>query len=337
MKVAAIAIVRNAVDLAPLTALHHHLVGANRVWVIDNGSSDGTYEALRDLARKVPGLRVDRDDGPFDQAGMATRMANELLREDRYLIVPFDADECWDLSIDRLARFMAREQVNAAIGEVVNYIQARSVLVPTVDSWRLGNRRVARPVNPGILLSAMQDERHCYVELVSMAKMVAAPPKGATVEIIKGAHSIHYEGRKEMRWRRIACLHLPLRAASELEKRVRDYKDRHAPFRPKPEFGWRLNYWAEMLESGKIEREWAANSYAADGTLDVFSRPAPTIVDDRMVRYLQRADLFLKCLRLPGSRFWAAPARAALKPRFRSVKSPAGLDLRPVREGTGNP
>ena len=93
-----------------------------------------------------------------------------------------------------------------------------------------------------------------------------------------------------MPWRRVACLHLPLRAASELEKRVRDYKDRHAPFRPDPEFGWRLNYWSEMLASGKIEREWAANAYAPDGTLDIFGRPAPTIRDDRLVRYLRRAD-----------------------------------------------
>ncbi len=95
-----------------------------------------------------------------------------------------------------------------------------------------------------------------------------------------------------MPWRRVACLHLPLRAASELEKRVRDYKDRHAPFRADPEFGWRLNYWSEMLASGKIEREWAANSYAPDGTLDVFGHPAPTVEDDRLVRYLRRADLF---------------------------------------------
>jgi Glycosyl transferase family 2 len=332
VKVATIAIVRNAVDLAPLTALHHHLIGADCVWVIDNGSSDGTYEALRDLARKVPGLRVDRDDGPFDQAGMATRMANALLKEDRYLIIPFDADECWDLSIPRLVRFMVEQQVNAAVGAVVNYIQARSVLTPTADSWRLANRRVEQPVNPGVLLAAMKDERHSFVELVVMAKMVAAPPRGATVDIVKGAHSIGYEGCKEARWRRIACLHLPLRAASELEKRVRDYKDRHAQFRPKPEFGWRLNYWSEMLESGKIEREWAANSYAEDGTLDVFGRPAPTVFDDRMVRYLQRAALFLKCMQLPGGRFLAMPARAALKPRFPSVKSPAGLDLRAVQQ-----
>jgi hypothetical protein len=67
----------------------------------------------------------------------------------------------------------------------------------------------------------------------------------------------------------------------------------------------------------------------------VFGRTTPTIVDDRLVRYLQRADLFLKCLRLPGGRFWSAPARALLKPRFSSVKSPAGLDLRPVQEAAG--
>lgn len=337
MKTAAITIVRNAVDLAPLTALHHHLIGADCVWVIDNGSTDGTYEALRDLARKVPGLRVDRDDGPFDQAGMVTRMANELLKHDRHLIVPFDADECWDLSIPRLARFMAEQQANAVGGAVVNYIQARSVLVPTAGSWRLARRRIEYPVIPGTLLTAMKDERHAFVELVLMGKEVAAPPTGTTVDIVKGAHHIRFEGCKSKRWRRIACLHLPLRAASELEKRVRDYKDRHAPFRVKPEWGWRLNYWSEMLESGKIEREWAANSYAADGTLDIYGRSAPTIVDDRMVRYLRRADLFRRSMRLPGGRFWAMPARALLKPRFPSVKAPAGLDVRPVQDVPGEP
>ena len=329
MKTAAIAIVRNAADLAPLTALHHHLLGADSVWVIDNGSSDGTYEILRDLAARVPGLRVDRDDGPFDQARMATDMANALLRDGHRLIVPFDSDECWDLSIPRLARFMAEHRVNAVTGTVINYVQARSVLAPTPGSWRLADRRVERPMDPGDLRGSMKDERHSFVQLIFTPKMLAAPPAGAAVGILKGAHMIQYEGRVAMPSRRIACLHLPLRAASELEKRVRDYKDRHAPFRPSPEFGWRLNYWSEMLASGKIEEEWAANSYAPDGTLDIFGRPAPTIRDDRLVRYLRRADLFLKTMRLPGARVWAMPARAILKPRFASVKSPAGLDLRP--------
>ena len=329
MRTAAIAIVRNAVDLAPLTALHHHLIGADNVWVIDNGSSDGTYEALRGLAAKVPGLRVDRDDGPFDQARMATDMANALLREGHRLIVPFDADECWDLSIPHLARLMADQQVNAVTGTVVNYVQARSVLRPTAESWRSADRRVKNPMDPGDLRGSVKEERHSFVQLIFTPKMLAAPPPGATVTIYKGAHQIAYDGQTAVPWRRVACLHLPLRAASELEKRVRDYKDRHAPFRPNPEFGWRLNYWSEMLESGRIEREGAANSYATDGTLDVFGHPAPTIRDDRMVRYLRRADLFMKAMRPPPARLWALPARALLKPRFASVKSPAGIDVRP--------
>jgi len=300
--------------------------------VIDNGSSDGTYETLRALATRVPGLRVDRDDGPFDQARMATDMANALLRESHRLIVPFDSNECWDLSIPRLARFMAEQRVNAVTGTVVNYVQARSVLAPKPGSWRLANRRVERPMDPGDLRGSMKEERHSFVQLIFTPKMLAAPPTGAIVSIRKGAHYVDYDGRTVMPWRRVACLHLPLRAASELEKRVRDYKDRHAPFRPNPEFGWRLNYWSEMLASGKIEHEWAANSYASDGTLDVFGRPAPTVCDDRLVRYLRRADLFLKAMRLPGAKLWAMPARALLKPRFASVKSPAGLDLRPQGE-----
>jgi hypothetical protein len=329
VRTGALAIVRNAVDIAPLTALHHLLIGADTVWVIDNGSTDGTYEVLRDLAAKSPGLRVDRDGGPFDQARMATDMANALLREGHRLIVPFDADECWDLSIPRLARFMARNQVNAVTGTVVNYVQARSVLTPSPGSWRLASRRVKQPMDPGDLRDSMREERHSFVQLIFPTKMLAAPPEGTPVAIVKGAHAIKYQGRVTMPWRRVACLHLPLRAASELEKRVHDYKDRHAPFRRDPEFGWRLNYWTEMLASGKVEREWAANAYAPDGTLDIFGRPAPTIRDDRLVRYLRRADLYLKAMRLPAARLWAMPARVLLKPRFASVKSPAGIDARP--------
>ena len=335
MKSAAIAIVRNAADLAPLTVLHHHLLGVDTVWVIDNGSTDGTYEILRSLARRVRGLRVDRDDGPFNQARMATDMANAALRDGHRLIVPFDSDECWDLSLPRLSRFMLRRGANAVTATVVNYVQSRAVLAPAPGSWKLATRRVERPVDPGDLRDAMTEARHSFVQLISKQKMLAAPPSGAAVEIVKGAHDVAYDGQIAAYCRRTACLHLPLRAASELEKRVWDYKDRHLPFRRRADNGWRLDYWSEMLASGRIELEWAANSYGPDGSLDVFGRPVPTVGDDRLVRYLRRADLFLKSMRLPGAKFWALPARAVLKPRFASVKSPPGLDLRPAQGAAG--
>jgi hypothetical protein len=217
--------------------------------------------------------------------------------------------------------------VNAVTGNVVNYVQARSVAAPYPGSWRLASRRVEHPMDPGDLQGSLREERHSFVQLIYARKMLAAPPSGARVDINKGAHAVGYEGRATMHWRRLACLHLPLRAASELEKRARDYKDRHAPFRIGPDSGWRLNYWSEMLEGGRIEREWAANAYAPDGTLDIFGRPAPTVRDDRLVRYLRRADLYRKAMRPPPARLWAAAARAVLKPRFASVKAPAGVDV----------
>ena len=106
MKSAAIAIVRNAVDIAPLTVLHHWLLGCDRVWIIDNGSSDGTYEALLTLQSRLPGLRVERNDGPFDQASWTSDMANALLREGYDLIIPFDADECWNVEPAAVIRSM---------------------------------------------------------------------------------------------------------------------------------------------------------------------------------------------------------------------------------------
>jgi hypothetical protein len=194
VKTGALAIVRNA---APWTALHHLLIGADTVWVIDNGSTDGTYEALRDLAAKSPGLRVDRDDGPFDQARMATELANALLRDGHRLLVPFDADECWDLSIPRLARFMQRNQVNAVTGSVVNYVQARSVLAPSPGSWRLASRRVEQPMDPGDLQCSMKEERHSFVQLIFRPKMLAAPPAAARFAIVKSPAAVDVRPSQE--------------------------------------------------------------------------------------------------------------------------------------------
>jgi len=87
--------------------------------VIDNGSGAiGTYEILRHLAARVPGLRIDRDDGPFDQARMATDMANALLREGPSTDRAVRFRRCWDLSIPRLApASMAEQRVNAVHGD----------------------------------------------------------------------------------------------------------------------------------------------------------------------------------------------------------------------------
>ena len=316
MKSAAIAIVRNAVDLAPLTALHHWLIGVDRLWVVDNGSTDGTYEALKWLADRLPGFRVDSDPGPFNQARMTNDLANALLREGFQAIIPFDADECWNLSLRHMMSEFRRHDANVLSYPVVNYIQSRSVLRTEEGAWRHAIRRVARAINPQTHISnAVGNQRISFVERAFGRKVLIMPPPGSEVAYVKGNHSVTFEGQKLADLRTVACLHLPLRAASELEKRVVDYKDRHAPFRLSQAQGWRLDYWADRLATDKLMAEWAANSYDADGMLDVYGQQRPTIVDRRLVRHLARGARFRTLLERESARKWLLPLRFVFKAR----------------------
>ena len=334
MKSAAIAIVRNAVDIAPLTALHHWLLGCERVWVIDNGSSDGTWEALQRLQARLPGLRAERNDGPFDQAGWTSDMANALLREGFDLIIPFDADECWNVAPAAVMRSMRQRDVNVICAPVVNYIQARGVRQATPGAWRQATRRVERAYSPDLHASlVMGTGKLSFVERAFPRKVLLAPPRGARVEIVKGNHRVDFDGAKIANRRNFSCLHLPLRAASELEKRVVDYRSRHKPFRLHPAAGWRLDYWAEMLQAGTIELEWAANSYDADGMLDVFGSRRPTIQDDRMVRHLERAQVFLESLDRRPRVMLSWPLRLAFTARPSPFKVPENIEDLPPPVG----
>ncbi len=340
MKSAAIAIVRNAVDLAPLTALHHWLIGVDCVWVVDNGSTDGTYEALKWLAGRLPGFRVHSDPGPFDQARMTNDLANALLREGFRTIIPFDADECWNLSLGHLAQDFRKHDANALSYPVVNYIQSRAVLQTAPGAWRHAIRRVARTYSRQTpMMRVIGTQRISFVERAFGRKVLIQPPPGQEVALVKGNHSVTFEGQKCAELRSIACLHLPLRAASELEKRVIDYKDRHAPFFLTRLHGWRLDYWQERIASGNLMKEWAANSYDADGMLDVYGKQRPTIVDRRLVRHLARAERFRKAMEMTGGRAWVLPLRFAFKARpgrFTVPKSIKGLDgLPPVAAQQG--
>lgn len=336
MKTGAIAIVRNAVDIAPLTALHHWLMGCDRVWVIDNGSTDGTYEALLELQARLKGLRIDRDPGGFDQARWTSDMANALLREGFQLIIPFDADECWNIAVPEVARSMRQREVNVICAPVVNYIQSRAVLRADSGAWRQATRRVARAYNPDLHASlTMGTRKLAFVERAFPRKVLLAPPPGARVHIVKGNHRAEFDGMKVANRRNFSCLHLPLRAASELEKRVVDYRERHRPYRPLPGGGWRLDYWAEMLASGTIEQEWSANSYDGEGMLDVFGERRPTIEDMRMVGHLARAQRFRDALELAPGRRWLSALRLVMKARPSPFKVPENIEGLPELKQTG--
>ena len=127
----AVCVVRNAADIIALTVLHHLLTGVDLCVVVDNGSTDGTTDILKSIARKSGRLKLVEDAGPFDQGKFTTAAINEFTRHGEVVIIPFDSDEFWDCSVAKLRRQMTDIGANVLECQWKNFIQSRSVVAPT--------------------------------------------------------------------------------------------------------------------------------------------------------------------------------------------------------------
>lgn len=94
---------RNEIDLA-VDIVSHMLDQVDQVWVLDNGSTDGTGEALRDIRSSRITIIDDPEHGYYQSAKM-TNLANRAWAANSYrdcAIVPFDGDEWWQPSDEDL-------------------------------------------------------------------------------------------------------------------------------------------------------------------------------------------------------------------------------------------
>jgi hypothetical protein len=75
----------------------------------------------------------------------------------------------------------------------------------------------------------------------------------------------------------IVCLHAPLRSWSVLEAKV----DAQRPPEELDDYfsiAWHLRRWRRLFWEGRLENEWAANSYL-DDHLDVYGCRRPLVID----------------------------------------------------------
>jgi hypothetical protein len=270
-------LVRNEADIIRTNLLYHLASGIDQVLVVDNGSFDGTFEILEELAT-AGRVHVFSRPGAFLQSAMTIELAREAFLRGADWVVPIDADEFWHVPNGRL-----RDVLDAAAGagileaEVVNFVQDRRQHELSPRALLTMTRRVLAPVGASGEADVLVESGQIgFVEICYPPKCVS---RGSiALQIAQGNHSATGTYGPPRATGAIRCLHAPLRARALLERQKVE------PRRPADEIAdylrhtWQLRRWRRLAAEGGLDAEWRANSYAED-CLDVYGERHPLVID----------------------------------------------------------
>ncbi len=277
LNIVAVMVVRNEADLLPINIRYHAAQGIAAFRIVDNGSSDATADRLRELAQTVP-IQWTRDEGPYHQSEMVTRLAADAARAGADWIVPIDADEFWSAGGRILAEALAPSPAGRIQAQVLNFVQHRGSRARGDAALLTMTARVATPYAYEQSRELVESRQIAFVEMQYPAKWLfrASPdlrihPGAHGVDGIPGGPGVSAE---------IVCLHAPIRSRAVLDARA-EHGCRLIEAGYSPEHGWQNQRWHRLHAEGKLEEEWRANS-TEDGYLELGLRRTPVIFDPRL-------------------------------------------------------
>lgn len=289
--VAGVCIVRNSIDLMPFICGHYLRIGFSHIAFVDDGSSDGTFQFLTRLAgctQRVSVRRIVED--RIRQAFHMTNTTNELIVAGYPIVIPFDADEFWDIRARELEKELAGWKETAFEGKWVNFVQSRTERHSDPRSLFSMTYRA-----PGLTDANKASITGSERPFVCLGVRKVGLKATRSVEITKGQHGL-VGGPERHFWHTFEIFHVPIRSRDEIAKRGLNYEPRWALTRTDPDDSWQSAHYRNIILSGGLDVEWAANSFDRNGCLDVYGRPMQLMRDARLQYILASAvTYFVAC------------------------------------------
>ncbi|MCC4267059.1 MAG: glycosyltransferase family 2 protein [Microbacterium sp.] len=277
MKIVMTMMVRDEADIIEAVLEHHRRQGVDHILVTDNGSVDGTREALERFAQS--GFVTVWDDPVHrkQQSETVTRMA-------RLAATEYGAD--WVINADADEFFVAADEASTLrdelrrIDEAVQYVTVQVVNLtgaPAVDGTGLqrliyrDRRSAQRLVSAGIPFHPTGDAIHRGHAEVSVSQgnhFVSAPNWGDPVPEP-----------------RIEVLHLPWRSWAQYERKVRNTGESYRAnpdLEPSPRHHGMQDF--RRLEQGRLEETYVAKHPLPDEIAELAY--VGELVEDRRLAHL---------------------------------------------------
>jgi hypothetical protein len=255
-------VVRNEATTLPVSLRHHLAHGADAVYVIDHGSTDGTSRLLAHLEREGLPVEWQRREGPFDQLALATELATRAAEAGADWVVPADGDELWHAPGGLKAFLAGHAGADAVSVPFVNFAQWRHARVAGPSSFLTVWTRPARPVKKSRYDALPPEARPPWVARRPSRKAIAR----AGVLLDRGGHE-PLDGAAVVRESsQGACLHVPLREPAAIARKPR----------------------AEIIRDGlSVEEAWRDNSWVVPTRFGTRAS-TPLVLDFRIARIALR-------------------------------------------------
>ena len=243
------------------TCIGHLLqtLGVERVYAMDNGSTDGTSDILRAIAAGTGRLSLHADPGAFRQAEVLTGLAQRARADGIDWVLPVDADEfLWLPRGQSLAALCGRSDIGGYRFAVRNFLQARPIRCDGPGAMVTMWVSAVPSGEPGDAHREVASGRLPFVRMRYPNKLLLRTTP--TLLIGFGHHDaegtagalLHVEGPE--------VLHAPIRARADLQSRAETGR-RVAEVTPEPGQNWHLKRVAAM-DPRALDLEWRRNSYA---------------------------------------------------------------------------